>query len=170
MHRNPLIRWHFLATSGELLGTSSGVDGEEVERLLLEVGWRRMQDELVRAIECGGDCVSRQCGKIGEKGVKAMDRQAVRRRAMDLFGDGRGRALRLGDDASSQGFGGRLLSIVVEHRREAWAQMPLDVIGAHAQTGVCIAHQQQNVSSTGCAGLSQLDGHRGRILNHPVPQ
>jgi hypothetical protein len=51
---------------------------------------------------------------------------------MGLFGDGRGRGLRLGDDAGSQGFGGRLIGIVVEHRGEALAQMPLDVIGEHA--------------------------------------
>ena len=40
-----------------------------------------------------------------------MHREAIRRRAIGLFGDGRGRALRLGDDAGSQGFGGRLVGI-----------------------------------------------------------
>ena len=123
-----------MAKAGELLGTSSGVDGEEVESLLLEFGRARVYDELVSGIECGGDGVSRQGGEIGEKGLKAVHRKAVRRRAMGLFGDGRGRALRLGDDAGSQGFGGRLVSVGLEHRGEALAQMPLDVIGEHAQT------------------------------------
>jgi hypothetical protein len=125
-----------LAKPGELLGTSSGIDGEEVERLLLEFGWTCMHDELMSRIECGGDGISRQCGEVGEKGLKAVHRQAIRRRAMGLFGDGRGRALRLGDDARSQSLGGRLVSIVVEHRSEVLAQMPLDVIGEHAQTDV----------------------------------
>jgi hypothetical protein len=48
-----------------------------------------------------------QCGEVGEKGLKAVHRQAIRSRAMGLFGDGRGRALYLGDDGDSQGFGGR---------------------------------------------------------------
>ena len=92
-----------MAKLGQLLGTSGGVDGEEVERLLLEFGWTRMHDELVSGIERGDDCVSRQCGEVGEKGLQAMHRQAIRRRAMGLFGDGRGRGLRLGDDAGAQG-------------------------------------------------------------------
>ena len=99
---------------------------------MLEFGWTRMHDELVSGIERCDDCVSRQCGEVGEKGLQAMHRQAIRRRAMGLFGDGRGRGLRLGDDAGAQGFGGRLIGIVVEHRGEALAQMPLDVIGEHA--------------------------------------
>ena len=51
------------ARPGELLGTSSRVDG--VAGLLLEFGWTRMHDELVSGIECGGDGVSRQGGEVG---------------------------------------------------------------------------------------------------------
>jgi hypothetical protein len=58
----------------------------------------------------------RQCSEVGEKGLKAVHRQAIRRGAMGLFGDGRGRALRLSGAAGSQGLGGRLVGIVVEHR------------------------------------------------------
>jgi hypothetical protein len=76
-----------LAKPGELLGTSGGVDGEEVERLLLEFGWTRMHDELVSGIERGGDGVSCQCGEVGEKGLEAVHRQVIRGRAMGFFGD-----------------------------------------------------------------------------------
>src|SRR5262249_44586291 len=71
-HCNPLIRRRFFGRARELLGTSSGVDGEEVESLLLEFGRARVYDELVSGIECGGDGVSRQGGEIGEKGLKAV--------------------------------------------------------------------------------------------------
>jgi hypothetical protein len=35
----------------------------------------------VLGIECGGDCVLRQCGEIGEKGLTAVHREAIRTRA-----------------------------------------------------------------------------------------
>ena len=74
--------------------------------------------------------------RSARRGLEAVHREAIRGRAMGLFGDSRGRALRLGNDAGSEGFGGRLLGVVVEHRGEALAQMPFDVIGEHAQKDV----------------------------------
>ena len=70
-----------MAKAGELLGTSSGVDGEEIEHVLLEFRWPRMHDELVRGIECGGDRVSRECGEVGEKGF--AQNQALERMNLD---------------------------------------------------------------------------------------
>ena len=61
---------------------------------------------------------------VGEKDLRAVHREAIRRRAMGLFGDGRGRSLRLPDDVGSEGFGGRLV-IFVEHPGEALAVMPV---------------------------------------------
>ena len=73
--------------------------------------------------------------------------------------------MRLGDDAGAQGFGGRLVGIVVEHRGEALAQMPLDVIGEHAQTEVSpILHWRfarvESVSSRlFTRSIQTVDGH-----------
>jgi hypothetical protein len=158
-----------LAKLGELLGTSSGIDGEEVERLLQEFGWTRMHDELVSGIGYCGDCVSRQRGEASEKGSKAGQREAIQRRAMSLFGDGRGRALRLSDDTGSQGFGGRLLGIVVEHRGEALAQMPLDVIGEHAQRDVSAHARRRPLEDRSNLQIDDLDApnnafHLGETL------
>jgi hypothetical protein len=67
-----------LAEPGDLLGTRSGVDAEEVERLLLEFGGAGVDDELVSRIKRGGDGVSRECGEVGEKRLKAVHREAIR--------------------------------------------------------------------------------------------
>jgi hypothetical protein len=103
---------------------------------LLELGRTGVHDELVGRIERGGDGVSSECGEVGEKRLQTVHRQAIRRRAVGLFGDGRGRALGLGDDAGPEGFGGGFIGVVVEHRGEALAQMPFDVIGEHAKKDV----------------------------------
>ncbi len=88
----------FIPRRGGLLGTSGGVDAEEVEGFLLDGGWSGVEDELVAGVEGGGDGVLRQRCEVGEE---ALDRETVWGRSAGLFGDGRGRALRLADDAGA---------------------------------------------------------------------
>ena len=57
-------------------------------------------------------------------------------RPVALLARARGRALRLGDRAFAQGFGGVLVVVVVEHRGEAGAQAPFQIIGEHAEEHV----------------------------------
>jgi hypothetical protein len=55
-----------LSEAEDLLGTGGGVDGEEIERLLLERGRTGVHNELVSRIERGSDGVSRERGKVGD--------------------------------------------------------------------------------------------------------
>ena len=95
----------FIPRRGGLLGTSGGVDAEEVEGFLLDGGWSGVEDELAAGVEGRGDGVLRQRCEVGEEALEAVDRETVRGRAAGLFGDGRGRALRLGDDAGARAQG-----------------------------------------------------------------
>ena len=68
--------------------------------------------------------------------MEAVHRQPVLGATGGLLAHGLGRALRLGDDAVASGFGRVLVGIVVEHRLEAGAHLPFDVVGEHAQEDV----------------------------------
>ena len=61
-----------------------------------------------------------------------MDWEAVLGSAGGLLGDGGGGALGFGDDAGALGFGGVLVAVVVEHRRQALAHVPFQIVGEHA--------------------------------------
>ena len=69
--------------------------------------------------------------------------------------------MRLGDDAGSERFGGVLVGIVIEHRREALAHVPFDMIGEHAQADVG-AHARsgpmEDRSDLQIDGLDAADG------------
>ena len=86
--------------------------------------------------ERGDHGVAGQRRQIGEQAVEAVHRQPVLRVTGGLLGHGRRRALRFGDDAVASGFGRFLVGIVVEHRLEAGAHLPFDVVGEHAQEDV----------------------------------
>ena len=103
---------------------------------MLDGGWSGVHDELVIGVEGGCDGVLGKRCEVNEQALEAVDREAVWSRAVGLFADGGWRSLRLGDDAGPQGFGGLLVGVVIEHRGEALAHVPFDVVGEHAQTDV----------------------------------
>ena len=74
--------------------------------------------------------------RSASRAAEAVDRQAVPGSPGGLLGDGGGGALGLGDDAGAQRLGRLLLSVVVQHRRQALAHVPFEVVGEHAQEDV----------------------------------
>ena len=92
-----------------LLGTGDG-ESQEVEGLLLDRGRAGEDGEGAVRRARGHDGVAREGREIGEQGLEAVDGDAVGGAAGGAFGEGGGGALRLGDGAVAQGFGGSLSS------------------------------------------------------------
>src|SRR5208337_1698645 len=119
--------------AGSLLGT---IDGEEVESLALD-GCRPCCDSegQVRR-EGGGDGVSGDGGEVGDQRLEAVDRKAVWGASGSLLGNGGGRSLGLGDDAGAERLGGLFVVVIVEHRRQALAHVPFEIISEHTEKDV----------------------------------
>src|SRR5215469_8377793 len=114
MNRNPLVRLMFSGGPAGLLGTVDGVDAEEMESLLLESCGPGMQDELVLGTERGDHGVLCQRCQVGEQRLETVNGQTLGGSPVSLFGEGRRRALGLGDDAGAPRFGDIFVGIVVE--------------------------------------------------------
>ena len=103
---------------------------------MLNGGWPCGQGEGLLGSDGGDEGVLGEGRQIGEKGSEAVDREAVAGSAGGLLGDGGAGALGFGDDAGALRFGGLLVAVVVEHRRQALAHMPFQVVGEHANKDV----------------------------------
>src|ERR1700731_5503769 len=110
---------------GCLLGTG---EAEEVAGLLLDGGRPCGQGKGLLGGDGGNEGVSGEGGEVVEKGSEAVDREAVVGSAGGLLGDGGGGAFGFGDDAGALRFGGIFVGVVVEHRRQALAHVPFQVV------------------------------------------
>src|SRR5580704_17749068 len=115
---------------GCLLGTR---EAEEIAGPLLDGGRPGDQGEGLLGGDGGDEGVSGEGGEVIEKGTEAVDWEAVLGSAGGLLGNGGGGALGFGDDAGALRFGGILVGVVVEQRRQALAYMPFQVIGEDAK-------------------------------------
>jgi hypothetical protein len=114
----------------------------------------------------GGDFVAGEGGEVGEQAVEAVDVQAVRGDASSVFVARGGRAQRLGDGTGARGLGDGTIVVVIEHRREPGAQVPLDIIGEHAEEDVG-AHARRAVvkerADFEVDGLERAEGRSTRL-------
>ncbi len=85
----------------------------------------------------GDDGVARQGREVRQQTLEAVDGEAVFGASSGAFGESGGGAFGLGDEAGSQGLGGLFVVVVIEHRREAGAQVPFEIVGEHAQEHMC---------------------------------
>ena len=104
--------------------------------LLLEGRRPRSESERLPGGDGGNEGISSERGEIVEEGAEAVDRKAVVGPTGGLLGNGGRGALDFSNDAGAQRFGDLLVSVVVEHGRQALAHVPFQVVGEHADKRV----------------------------------
>jgi hypothetical protein len=73
------------------------------------------------------------------------------------------RARRLGDGAGSQGFGSGAVVVVIEHRREAGAQVPFEVMGQNAEEDVGAHARAETVKDGADVKIDGLEPAEGAL-------
>src|SRR5271155_3455602 len=109
------------------------IDIEQAEGLSLDRGWGGNQGEAVSVVEGGGHLVEGAGGEVAQQGLEAVHRAALGGDFAGALVQRRWRGLGRCDDRGSLAGGGNGIVVVEQHGFEAFAHVPFDMAGEHAQ-------------------------------------